>query len=171
LPSAAAFVNLIVFRWGIYGSEAAFNQHGFEYMFISFFLVTAIWVTVTLLTKPCDRAKLSEFYQRVRPAGPFWKPVAGAVREHPEAGARDNLKAALVGWLAAVLATLSCLFGVGKLLFSEPLWGICWLAAGGVGAVVTFWSIRELTAPRKPVPSGLGAAGLSLKPEGDGGRA
>jgi SSS family solute:Na+ symporter len=168
---AAAFVSLIVFRWGIYGSEAEFNRHGFEYMFISFFLVTAVWVTVTLLTKPCSQKKLGEFYQRVRPAGPFWKPVAGAPGAHAEAGARDNLKAALVGWLAAVLTTLSCLFGVGKLLFSEPLWGVCWLAAGGVGAVVTVWSIRELTVARKPLRDGLGAADLQIKPKANGGGA
>jgi SSS family solute:Na+ symporter len=166
---AAAFVSLIVFRWGIYGSEAEFNQHGFEYMFISFFLVTAIWVTVTLLTKPCDKEKLREFYERVRPAGPFWEPVSGGIREGTETGGRDSLKVAVTGWLAAVLATLSCLFGVGKLLFSEYLWGICWLAAGGVGAVVTLWSIRELTAPGR-VARGrpeLRAADLAITPDGD----
>jgi SSS family solute:Na+ symporter len=168
---AAAFVNLIVFRWGIYGSEAEFNRHGFEYMFISFFLVTAVWMAVTLLTKPCDQEKLKEFYERVRPAGPFWKPVAGALGAHPEAGTGDNLKVALVGWLAAVLATLGCLFGVGKLLFSEPGWGLVWLAAGGIGAAVTLWSVRALTAARKPLPAGLGAAHLRIRSEGNGGGA
>ena len=148
---AAAFVSLIVFRWGIYGSEAEFNRHGFEYMFISFFIVTAIWVTVTLLTKPCDKKKLKEFYRKVRPSGPFWKPVSGGIQEDGEGGERDSLKVAVIGWLAAVLTTLSCLFGVGKLLLREYLWGVCWLVACGVGAVITLWSVRELTAPgRKP---------------------
>lgn len=142
---AAAFVSLIVFRWGIYGSEAEFGKHGFEYMFISFFIVTFIWVIVTLLTKPCDRHKLKEFYERVRPSGPFWRPVSDDVTEGRSAGARDSLKVAIVGWLAGVTATLSCLFGLGKLLLCERLLGICWLAVCVVSSFVTLWSVRKLT--------------------------
>jgi len=143
---AAAFVCLIVFRWGIYGSEAQFNQHGFEYMFISFFLVTAIWVAATLLTKPCDKQKLRAFYEQVRPAGPFWKPVSDDVAEHTSTRAKDNLKVAFVGWLASILATLSCLFGLGKLLLCEYQWGVFWIVACAISGGVTLWSVRKLTA-------------------------
>jgi len=142
---AAAFVSLIVFRWGIYGSEAEFNRHGFEYMFISFFIVTTIWVTITLLTKPCDDRKLKEFYQKVRPSGPFWKPASGDSGEPADTSARDNLKVAFAGWLASILTTLGCLFGLGKLLFGEYLWGACWLGVCVLSGAVTLWSVRTLT--------------------------
>ena len=142
---AAAFVSLIVFRWGIYGSEAEFNRHGFEYMFISFFVVTTIWVTITLLTKPCDKRKLRDFYEKVKPAGPFWKPVSDEIGEFADASARDNLKVAFVGWLASILTTLGCLFGLGKFLLCEYLWGVCWLVGCGLSGAVTLWSVRKLT--------------------------
>lgn len=143
---AAAFVSLIVFRWGVYGSETEFNRHGFQYMFISFFLVTAVWVVITLLTKPCDKQKLRDFYERVRPSGPFWKPISDDISDQTNTRARDNLKVASVGWLAANLATLSCLFGLGKLLLCEHLWGVCWLIACAISGVITLWSVRKLTA-------------------------
>ncbi|MBN2315243.1 MAG: Na+:solute symporter [Sedimentisphaerales bacterium] len=142
---ATAFVSLIVFRWGIYGSEAEFNRHGFEYMFISFFIVTTLWVIITLLTKPCDERKLKDFYQKVRPSGPFWKPVSAETVEPADTRARDNLKVAFVGWLASILATLGCLFGLGKLLLKEYLWGVCWLVVCALSGVITLWSVRKLT--------------------------
>jgi hypothetical protein len=135
-----------VFRWGIYGSEAEFNKHGFEYMFISFFIVTAIWVTATLLTRPCDMQKLREFYEKVRPAGPGWKPVSGEMSEPRGARPKDNLKVAFVGWLAAVAATLSALFGVGKLVLCDYQWGVFWLIIAVITGVVAFWSVHKLTA-------------------------
>jgi hypothetical protein len=122
-----------------------------------------------LLTKPCHQEKLRDFYERVRPAGPFWGPVTGGIREGAETGERDNLKVAAIGWLAAILATLSCLFGVGKLLLCEYLWGARWLAACGVGAVITLWSIRELTTPRKVArgESELRRDDLEITPDGN----
>ena len=143
---AAAFVSLIVFRWGIYGSEAEFNQHGFEYMFISFFIVTAIWITITLLTKPCSKQKLRAFYGTVRPAGPFWKPISDQMGEHAGTNAKDNLKVAFVGWLASNLATLSCLFGLCKLLLCEYLLGAVWLVVFAASGVVALGAVRRLTA-------------------------
>jgi Na+/proline symporter len=142
---AAAFVSLIVFRWGIYGSETEFNQHGFQYMFISFFIVTTIWVTITLITKPCDERKLRDFYKKVRPSGPFWKPVSDDTGEPSDTSARDNLKVAFVGWLASILTTLGCLFGLGKFLLCDYLWGVCWLVVSMLSGAVALWSVRKLT--------------------------
>jgi len=138
----AAFVNLIVFRWAIYGSEAEFNQHGFEYMFISFFVVTATWITATLLTKPSDKQKLKDFYLKVRPAGPLWKPVAA---DMDEVRSKDSLKVAFLGWLTSNLMTLSCLFGLGKLLLGENFYAAVWLIVFLVSGAITLWSVRKLT--------------------------
>jgi hypothetical protein len=147
---AAAFVCLIVFRWGIYGSEEEFNRHGFEYMFISFFIVTAIWVMFTLLTKPCEKQKLREFYEKVRPSGSFWKPVSGEVRldgcREMSTHARDNLKLAFLWWVAAIVATLGRLFGIDKLLFREPACCVFWLVVFAAGGIVAFRAVRKLTA-------------------------
>lgn len=143
---ASSFITLIVFRWGIYGSEAEFNQHGFEYMFISFFIATPIWVAVTLLTKPCEKGKLQEFYKRVRPAGPFWKPVTAGMPEQDRAP-KENLMVAFVGWVSANLATLACLFAVGDLLLCEYRLSVYWFIVFVVATVATYWAVRKLTVP------------------------
>jgi hypothetical protein len=141
---AGAFVLLVFFRWGVYGSEAEFNRHGFQYMFISFGVVTAIWVTVTLMTKPCDREKLREFYRKVRPAGPGWKPVAVQL-EAEGVSSPDRLSIALLGWFGANLATLSCLFAIGKLLLGSPTTGSLWLGACLASSALTFWAVRRMS--------------------------
>jgi Na+/proline symporter len=140
---AGAFLLLVVFRWGVYGSEAEFNRHGFEYMFISFGVVTAVWVTVTLVTKPCDMDKLRAFYRKVRPAGPWWKPVSAELQADGVVSP-DRLSVALIGWLSANLATLSCLFGIGKLLLDSPSRGLFWLGVCLVSSAVTVWAVRNI---------------------------
>jgi hypothetical protein len=138
---------LVAFRWGVYGSEAEFNRHGFEYMFISFGVVTAIWVTVTLLTKPCRAGKLREFYRKVRPAGPGWK-IVTAQLDGESIVSPDRLSVACIGWLSANLATLSCLFTISKLLLGSPAAGGLWLGLCVVSSVVTVWAVRRMEDPR-----------------------
>jgi len=102
-------------------------------------------VTITLLSKPCEKPKLKAFYEKVKPSGPFWKPVSGDNGESTDTSGRDNLKVALVGWLASILATLGCLFGLGKLLLCEYVWGACWLVVCVFSGTITLWSVRKLT--------------------------
>jgi Na+/proline symporter len=77
---SAAIVCAAVFRLAIYPSEESFNAHGFQVLLISAGAVTAVWLVVTLLTPAGDMDKLKQFYRRVRPAGPFWGPIAAQVR-------------------------------------------------------------------------------------------
>jgi hypothetical protein len=140
---AGALLLLVLFRWGIYGSEAEFNRHGFEYMFISFGVVTAIWVTVTLLTRPSDPQRLCAFYRKVRPAGPWWKPVAAQLQAEGVTSP-DRLSIALVGWLCANVATLSCLFGIGKLLLCSPGTGLLWLGLSIAASALTVWAVQNM---------------------------
>src|SRR5687768_436499 len=43
-------------------------------------ITTVVWDTVTLFTEPANRETLIAFCRLVRPAGPGWKPIAGAAR-------------------------------------------------------------------------------------------
>lgn len=142
----AALVCMIVFRWGIYGSEEAFNKNGFQYMFISLFVVTTIWVTITFITKPSDKKKLKSFYRLVRPAGPFWKPISAELETEEAIRPADNLKIAFIGWLFSNPMTLGYLFGVGNLLLGKPATGLAWLVLGICCTFVTVWSIRKMTS-------------------------
>lgn len=140
----AALICMIIFRWGIYGSEEAFSRNALEYMFISLILVTAIWIIITFITKPCDTEKLKSFYRLVKPAGPFWKPISTELKAEEGIEPTDNLKIAFIGWLFSNPMTYGYLIGTGNLLLGRPLAGAIWLIVGVCCTFVTVWSIKRM---------------------------
>jgi len=141
---SAALACVIIFRWGVYGSDAEFTNNGFEYMFISFFLVSAFWILVTYITKPTSKKTLIEFYRKVKPAGPLWGPVA---KELKGEGIKspDNLKIAFIGWLFANPMIFGILFGVGSLLFGNNVKGLIWLGVSVISGVITRWAVLHIS--------------------------
>jgi len=84
-------------------------------------LTTAVWVTVTFLTRPADRETLVRFCRLVRPAGPGWQ----RIRE--EAGvvaSPDSLPQAFLGWSLGCLMVYAALFGTGSFLYGQPVRGM-----------------------------------------------
>jgi hypothetical protein len=77
---------------------------------------TVIWVSVTMMTQPEDRATLIKFYQLVRPTGPGWKPI---VAEAGVVGSPDGLPQSLLGWALGCSFVYSALFGVGSFLYGH----------------------------------------------------
>jgi SSS family solute:Na+ symporter len=93
---------------------------------------TVVWVAVTLLTPPTDRATLVGFYRLVRPAGPGWT----SVRAESGVGASpDSLPAALLGWVLGCTFVYAALFGAGSFLYGRTAQGIVWLALFAVSGV------------------------------------
>ena len=146
---AAALIMMIIFRWGVYGSEEAFTAHGLQYMFISLVVVTLVWLTVTFLTTPTSKEKLKSFFRTVRPAGPFWKPVSEELKEEEGIVPEDNLKVAFIGWIFSNPMTLGYLFGIGNFLMGRPTQGVIWLIVGIYCTFVTVWSVKKITRERK----------------------
>ena len=142
---SAALVCVVIFRWGVYGSDAEFTSHGFEYMFISFILVSAFWILVTFITKPTSSEKLKEFYRLVKPAGPLWGPIAKELKEKEGIKSPDNLKIAFIGWLFANPMIFGILFGVGSLLFGKTVQGLIWLGVSVISGVITRWAVLHIT--------------------------
>jgi Na+/proline symporter len=83
---------------------------------------TAIWVAVTLATRPEPRELLVAFHQRVRPRGGFWGPIAGPAD-------RRGVGRDLIAWLAGVLFVYAATFGIGFLLLGPRALAIACLAA------------------------------------------
>lgn len=77
---------------------------------------TVIWISVTLMTQPADRATLVSFFELVRPAGPGWKHVAAEARV---GASPDGLPQALLGWVLGCSFVYSALFGVGSFLYAH----------------------------------------------------
>ena len=92
---------------------------------------TAVWVTVTLLTRPTELATLSRFYELTRPAGPGWNPVR---RQTGLAASRDSVPNMMLGWTAGVAFVYAGLFGTGSLIYGRVLaaglWALVFVASG-----------------------------------------
>jgi solute:Na+ symporter, SSS family len=79
-------------------------------------VTTAVWLTVTFLTKPEPEAVLTAFYRRVHPDVRGWKRIAGLV---PEIKGHRDLGRNLGAWALGCIMIYSCLFGTGKLLLQQ----------------------------------------------------
>jgi Na+/proline symporter len=143
---SAALICLIVFRWGVYGSEAVFESHGFEYMFISFFIVTAIWLALTFMTRPTNTETLKSFFRLVKPAGPFWKPISTTLKREEGIQSPDNLKQALIGYIFAIPTVLCTLFGMGNMLFQRYTSGTSLLIVAIICAFITIRTVKNITS-------------------------
>jgi Na+/proline symporter len=91
----------------------------------------AVWITVTLLTKPVDDERLIEFYKRVRPGGPGWDRIRKKIGiDAPHVG---GIKRNLVSYLIGIVSIYSALFGIGRLVLGAWEIGLAHLAVTVVG--------------------------------------
>lgn len=102
-------------------------------------LTTAVWMTVTLLTKPTDRKTLRNFYRLVHPGGPGWKKVVKQARRedaHFEMLANEG-SSLPIGILCMVLgcfAVYGALFATGYWIYGR--YSVSGLLLGLSGAAV-----------------------------------
>ncbi len=98
---------------------------------------TVVWVTVTFLAPPTDKARLLSFYKLVRPAGPGWKALRA---ESNLPASPDSLTRSLVGWMLGCTFVYSALFGTGSFLYGRTGTGIAWLVTFLITGV-SLWRI------------------------------
>jgi solute:Na+ symporter, SSS family len=116
-------------------------------MLVTVGLTTAVWLVVTVITRPESDDTLTTFYRRVRPHGPGWKPVAR--RLQPSAadmsGEPTDLPQSLVSEIAnaalGCVLVYSALFGVGEMLLRSVPIGCVLL---GVSALAGWAIARNL---------------------------
>jgi Na+/proline symporter len=95
----------------------------------------AVWLTVTLLTKPAPMEVLSEFYRRTSPVG-LWSGVRKWGREHGQiVPAIAPVARPLRGFLWGMLFVFGLTLGGGYALLLEPTLATVWLFASVVGIV------------------------------------
>ncbi len=96
------------------------DPHAFAWlMLITTALTTALWLAVTLLTRPESEATLSHFYELVRPAALGWRRFAS-----PAQRAAPELRYNFLHWVLGFSLVYLLLFGVGNLLFSRTSLGL-----------------------------------------------
>jgi Na+/proline symporter len=94
---------------------------------------SAVWIGVTFLARPADRATLVAFYRLVRPAGPGWTAIRA---EAGDTRAPDSLTLSMIGWVAGCVFVYAALFGTGSFLYGRTAQGAVWLALFVVSGVV-----------------------------------
>jgi SSS family solute:Na+ symporter len=115
-------------------------------------------VATAWLGPQTDRAVLIDFYAKVRPAGPGWKPIreAAARAGVPVSASPDNIPLALLGWIAGCAAIWSALFTVGNILYMRTgaalVTGAVFLVSGLALLLVTrtLWASPGVRVDEKP---------------------
>jgi len=87
-------------------------------------VTTVVWIVVTLMTAPTDRATLVRFYRLVRPAGRGWLPVQEEAGVGPSP---DSLAQSMLGWVLGCTMVYAALFGAGSFLYGKIPQGMVWL--------------------------------------------
>jgi Na+/proline symporter len=106
---------------------------------------SVVWIAVTFLTRPTDRATLVSFYRLVRPAGPGWTSVRAEARVAPSP---DSLPHGFVSWIAGCALVYSALFGTGSALYGHTAQALLWLAVFVAAAITLARMLRRDTAPQ-----------------------
>jgi solute:Na+ symporter, SSS family len=81
-------------------------------------ITTLAWLAATWLTPPTSPDTLRRFYERVRPAGPGWRPVRSLAGVPAPT---DDLASAVTGSLAGCAFVYGALFGTGYLLVGRAV--------------------------------------------------
>jgi SSS family solute:Na+ symporter len=103
-------------------------------------VTTVAWVVATRVTRPESDQTLTAFYRRVHPTVYGWRRIAALAPELPQV--RDVASNAF-NWLMGCILVYGCLFGIGKLVFQQWLWGILLLAVAGVAGYLIFWDLSR----------------------------
>ncbi len=101
---------------------------------------TAVWITVTLLTKPVSSDKITTFYTRVHPGGIGWKKIA---KDLPNIKSDKGYVRLLIDWLCGVILIYSMLFGFGNMLFGEYIRASLYIAVGTASAAVIYFDLKK----------------------------
>lgn len=113
-------------------------------------ITTVAWVAVTFLTAPVESKVLLQFYEKIHPGGPGWKPVlAEAARNNykvqPDTEA-INVPTGILHMVIGCAAVYSALFGTGFVLYGQYYAGLPMLAiaATGIGWILRkHWLVAE----------------------------
>jgi len=88
-------------------------------------VTTLVWVIVTFLTPPEPEKRLMDFYRKVRPDVRGWKSVAQLA---PEITPTRDLGRNLLSWFLGCAMVYLALFGVGRFVLGNRVYGLVLLA-------------------------------------------
>lgn len=118
-------------------------EHNEETMFVVACATIVTWIVVTFITPPDSREVLENFYRKVRPGGPGWRPLA---RIAPDVDVDRNLMVSISMAILGSAIVYLTIPGVGAIIFREYTKGIGLLAGAAVCASVVVVLMRRVGA-------------------------
>jgi Na+/proline symporter len=100
-------------------------------------VTTAVWVAVTLLTRPEPSSTLLAFYRRARPYPALWGPIAD---EAPEVRPSSHAGHDFLNWVCGCVLIYGSLFGVGKWILHEWMAGTTYI---GLSVAAAYFIYRS----------------------------
>ena len=136
---AASFVTSLVLQFGFKMNSD--DPREFAWMvIITVGCSTVVWLSCTFLTGPEKKQTLLDFYRKVRPSAALWGPIA---REATDVKPAHDGLFNLMDWFAGCAFVYLTLFGVGKIIFGEPLLGAGLLVVAAVAAFVIYSDLNR----------------------------
>jgi Na+/proline symporter len=126
--------SMILLANGMVGTERG--------LLITIAVTTVCWIATAYLGPQTDTETMVNFYRKVHPFGPGWKPVqarAGAVEQ-----TADNIPLAMVGWMSGCVMIWSALFTVGNFLYGRMDYAIGLLVVFVISAAVVMTVVKRL---------------------------
>ncbi|WP_420264365.1 sodium:solute symporter family protein [Candidatus Magnetominusculus dajiuhuensis] len=118
----------------------------FGKLFFIIFISTAVWVIVTLVTRPSDEGKLIEFYKRVWAGGIGWRAIE---KKLPASSVRaSTYRSPIWEWLTGTAFVYALTLSVGMLLLQRLTEGIIYAVLGLASGILLY---RGLTGSGKGI--------------------
>ena len=102
---------------------------------------TAVWVVVTLLTRPTRDDKLKSFYKKVHPGGLGWIHIS---KNMPDVKGDTGYRYLFINWIAGCVMVMFCLFGIGKIIFGELLTGSIFIGISIFSGGVIYYNLSKI---------------------------
>ncbi|MBO6576607.1 MAG: Na+:solute symporter [Rhodothermales bacterium] len=120
------------------------NDHGLEawaQLTLGVGITTAAWMVVALVTPSTAKDTLIAFYEKIRPGGPGWQPIAREASLQTGESADTDLAASLFAVLAGSAAIYGVLFTTGFVLYGRigPAVFSALVSLGGVLLLKHLW--------------------------------
>lgn len=105
-------------------------------------LTTVAWLAATYLTRPTDAAVLQNFYDKIRPGGPGWEPIAAQVSSNATTAHGNRLSLRIGAVFIGAITVYAVLFATGFYLYGNlPATLIAVLVA--LGGTAFLWRNRQ----------------------------
>jgi solute:Na+ symporter, SSS family len=116
-------------------------------LIVTIAITTVCWVLTAYLGPQTDAVVLDNFFRKVHPFGPGWKPIRRRIKLTPQEkldADAENFPLALVGWMSGCIMIWSALFAVGNFLYGRYEYAFALLAVFVLTALVVIRVVQKL---------------------------